>query len=420
MKLIHYISKRYIVYSTILSIISIPLFYFSLQHLLLAGLDEGMKQQKNWIKNELSAVSPKDIVTFENNISVIPAESNKTSDVFFSEPIFIKADNETVMHRVLLSNVSVNGKNYVIRIQKSMIEDEDLLTNILFLQSGFILILVVGLGLINFSISKKLWLPFNDIVKKMRDYRVDIADTLQFMPTKIVEFKDLEYSITDLVNRNGKLYNAQKEFTENASHELQTPIAVFTSKLELLMQTNPISEEQAELIEEIFSAGGKMQRINRTLLLLTKIENNQFPNVEKIKVEDVFNGIIKQYKDTLQLKNINLVFKSNDNNPEITANPILIDILFGNLFSNALRYTDDTNSIEIEISNHAVRVINDAQKGAGELNESELFQRFKKQSNDTRSLGLGLEICKKICNLYQYKINYNFLDNQHSFTIVFK
>jgi len=420
MKLIHYISKRYIVYSTILSIISIPLFYFSLQHLLLAGLDEGMKQQKNWIKNELSAVSPKDIVTFENNISVIPAESNKTSDVFFSEPVFVKADNETVMHRVLLSNVSVNGKNYVIRIQKSMIEDEDLLTNILFLQSGFILILVVGLGLINFSISKKLWLPFNDIVKKMRDYRVDIADTLQFMPTKIVEFKDLEYSITDLVNRNGKLYNAQKEFTENASHELQTPIAVFTSKLELLMQTNPISEEQAELIEEIFSAGGKMQRINRTLLLLTKIENNQFPNVEKIKVEDVFNGIIKQYKDTLQLKNINLVFKSNDNNPEITANPILIDILFGNLFSNALRYTDDTNLIEIEISNHAVRVINDAQKGAGELNESELFQRFKKQSNDTRSLGLGLEICKKICNLYQYKINYNFLDNQHSFTVVFK
>ncbi len=421
MKLIHYISKRYIVYSTILSIISIPLFYFSLQHLLLAGLDEGMKQQKNWIEKELSAVSPKDIVTFENNISITPTENYRKSDVFFNEPIFVKADNETVMHRVLLSNVSVNGKNYVIRIQKSMIEDEDLLTNILLLQSGFILILVVGLGLINFSISKKLWLPFNDIVKKMKDYRVDITDTLQFMPTKIVEFKDLEYSITDLINRNGKLYSAQKEFTENASHELQTPIAVFHSNLELLMQTNPISEEQAELISEIFSAGEKMQRINRTLLLLTKIENNQFPKVEKIKIDDVFNGIIKQYKDTLQLKNINLVFKSKDDiSPEITANPILIDILFGNLFSNALRYTDDTNSIEIEISSQAVRIINDAQKGAGKLNESELFQRFKKQSNDTRSLGLGLEICKKICDLYQYKINYNFLDNQHSFTIYFK
>lgn len=417
MKLIHYISKRYIVYSTIISIISIPLFYFSLQHLLLAGLDEGMKQQKSWIENELNAVSPKDIVTFENSISVIPTKNNKISEVFFNEPIFVKADHETVMHRVLISNVSVKGKNYMIRIQKSMIEDEDLLTNILLLQFAFILILVVGLGLINFSISKKLWLPFNDIVRKMKDYRVDIADKLKFMPTKIMEFKDLENSITDLVNRNGKLYSAQKEFTENASHELQTPIAVLTSKLELLMQTNPISEEQAELISEISSAGEKMQRINRTLLLLTKIENNQFPNVEKIKIEDVLKGIVKQYKDTLRLKNINLVVRIKNNNTEITANPILIDILFGNLFSNALRYTDENNSIEIEIYNQSVRVTNDAQKEAEKLNESELFQRFKKQSNDTRSLGLGLEICKKICNLYQYKINYNFLENQHSFTV---
>jgi signal transduction histidine kinase len=419
MKLIHYISKRYIVYSTILSIISIPLFYFSLQHLLLRGLDEGMKQQKMWIENKLKSISPKDIVTFENNISVIPSETDKQSDIFFSEPIFVKADNETVMHRVLLSNISVNGKNYVIRIQKSMIEDEDLLTNILLLQSGFILILVVGLGLINFLISKKLWLPFNDIVKKMKDYRVDIADTLEFMPTKIIEFKDLEYSISDLVNRNGKLYKAQKEFTENASHELQTPIAVFTSKLELLMQTNPISEEQAELINEIFLAGKKMQRINRTLLLLTKIENNQFPQVEKIVVKEVFSGIIRQYKDTLQLKNISLDSRI-ENDTEITANPILIDILFGNLFSNALRYTDDKKKITIEISHQWIRVSNDSKKGVGKLNESELFQRFKKQSNDSRSLGLGLEICKKICNLYQYNIGYDFMNNRHCFTVYFK
>ena len=90
MKLIHYISKRYIVYSTILSIISIPLFYFSLQHLLLAGLDEGMKQQKNWIEKELSAVSPKDIVTFENNISITPTENYRKSDMNILDVKIIK------------------------------------------------------------------------------------------------------------------------------------------------------------------------------------------------------------------------------------------------------------------------------------------------------------------------------------------
>ncbi|WEK69170.1 MAG: HAMP domain-containing sensor histidine kinase [Candidatus Chryseobacterium colombiense] len=419
MKLIHYISKRYIIYSAIISIISIPLFYVSLQHLLLADLDEEMKQQKDWIQTQLKTVSPTALISFENNITVTPSKTVKTSDVLFNEPLFVEADNETVMHRVLLSNVTVNGKNYTIRIRKSMIEDEDLLQNILLLQFAFIFILIVGLGLINLSISKKLWLPFNDIVRKMQGYRVDNSDELNFMPTKIFEFKDLENSICELVNRNNKLYKAQKEFTENASHELQTPIAVFSSKLELLMQTHPITEEQLELISDIFSVGEKMQRINRTLLLLAKIENNQFPNIEKIKVKNVFNHIIEQYQDVLQIKNILLEVKSKDGT-EIIANPILIDILFGNLISNALRYTNDNNHIKIKISDQSVVVINDAQKETGKLNESDLFQRFKKQSNDSRSLGLGLEICKKICNLYQYKIFYDFIDNQHSFTISFK
>lgn len=419
MKLIHYISKRYIIYSAIITIISIPLFYVSLQHLLLADLDEEMKQQKDWIQTQLETVSPTAVISFENNITVTPSKTSKTSEVLFNEPLFVKADNETVMHRVLLSNVTVNGKNYTIRIRKSMIEDEDLLQNILLLQFAFIFILIVGLGLINLSISKKLWLPFNDIVRKMQGYRVDTSDTLNFMPTKIFEFKDLENSICELVNRNSKLYKAQKEFTENASHELQTPIAVFFSKLELLMQTHPISEEQLELIGEIISVGEKMQRINRTLLLLAKIENNQFPNVEKINVKNVLNHIIEQYQDVLQIKSI-LLEENSKGEPEIIANPILIDILFGNLISNALRYTNDNNPIKIKISDQSVVVMNDAQKETGKLNESDLFQRFKKQSNDNRSVGLGLEICKKICNLYQYQIAYDFIDNQHSFTISFK
>ncbi|GAA5101694.1 HAMP domain-containing sensor histidine kinase [Chryseobacterium ginsengisoli] len=391
----------------------------SLQRLLLRGLDEEMKQQKNWIEQRLHTVSPKNFMSFENNITVVPSNSSKISDLFSDEPIFVKADQEVVMHRVLISNITVNGNNYKIRIQKSMIEDEDLLQNILLLQFVFIFVLIVGLGLINFFISKKIWLPFNDIVEKMKNYRVDSSDTLSFMPSKIVEFKDLRNSISELIHRNEKLYKAQKEFTENASHELQTPIAVFHSNLELLMQTNPISEEQAELIEEIFSSGKKMQRINKTLLLLTKIENNQFPNTEKINVNSTFHNLIRQYKTRQIIKN-HEVNKILADEIEITANPILIDILFGNLLSNAFKYTDDNQQINIEISNKSVCVSNETQQNTGRLNEGELFQRFKKQSNDNRSLGLGLEICKKICFLYNYKITYDFKDQKHFFTIYFE
>lgn len=418
MKLIHYLSKRYIIYSSIISIIAIPLFYLSLQHLLLRGLDEGMRQQKNWIENQLNAVSPKNFVSFENDITVTPSQGSVKPDSFSSEPIYIKSDNEIVMHRVMISNAVVRGKRYTIRIQKSMIEDEDLLQNLLMLQLGFILILIVGLGLINLSISKKLWLSFNDIVKKMKGYRVDTSDQLNFMPTKIVEFKDLENSISELVNRNNKLYKAQKEFTENASHELQTPVAVFSSKLELLMQTSPISEEQADLINEASMAGKRMQRINKTLLLLTKIENNQFPTMENIEIKYAVNELIQQYHDILQVREVSLETEFQQD-IKITANPILIDILLGNLLSNAIKHTEDKKNIKVEISETFIRISNDAQDGSAELKESDLFQRFKKQSNHNQSLGLGLEICKKIVNLYHFRITYSFDDSRHYFTVFF-
>ena len=117
------------------------------------------------------------------------------------------------------------------------------------------------------------------------------------MPTNIEEFKNLGDSIKTLIKRNQKLYKTQKEFTENASHELQTPIAVMQSNIELLMQTSPISQEQAELIEGISMAGNKMQRLNRTLLLLTKIENNQFPDTEKLKISTRIQKLLNQYEE---------------------------------------------------------------------------------------------------------------------------
>lgn len=418
MKLVHYISKRYLIYSAVISIVAIPLFYVSIQLLLLRGLDEGMRQQKTWIEKKLHTISPENFTSFDNNVEVKPSESTEIKEEFVSQPVFVEANKETVTHRILKSNIEVNGKFYTIKIQKSMIEDEDLLKNLLLLQFIFIVLLIVGSGFINFFISKKLWLPFNDIVRKMKNYRIDHSEKLNFIPTKIAEFKDLEASINELVNRNSKLYKAQKEFTENASHELQTPIAVFSSKLELLMQTTPISEEQAGLIGDIFSAGEKMQRINRTLLLLTKIENNQFPAIEKVNINEVFGNILEQYNDILQLKNITLKVISGDRT-EVSANPILIDILFGNLISNAIKYSEEGKRITVEISKKSVCVSNEAQNGLGKLNEAELFQRFKKQSNNSRSLGLGLEICKKICNLYHYSIVYDFKNHEHCFTVGF-
>ena len=415
MKLINYISRRYTIYAILILLIGIPVFYFSLQYLMLKSLDENMNHQKVWIEKQLRTTNPDNFISFENNIIVRPSSNPKVFDTIYNQPVFIPDDNETVMHRILRSNTIVNGKSYEIRIQKSMIEDEDLLNSILILQLILVTALLIGLMIINFQLSKKLWKPFNDIVNKLNLYRVDNDDNYRFMPTNIEEFNNLGNSIKDLTKRNQKLYKTQKEFTENASHELQTPIAVMQSKLELLMQTSPISKEQAELIEEIAIAGNKMQRLNRTLLLLTKIENNQFPATEKISVQKIILKLLSQYEEPAQQKELQWELTLN-HEIEVIANPILIDILIGNILSNAIRHSENGQTISIKTEPQKLIISNPAKK---ELNREELFQRFKKQSESTNSIGLGLEISKKICNLYHYEIEYHFANQQHLFSILF-
>lgn len=416
MKLISYISRRYIVYAILILLIAIPAFYFSLRYLMLKSLDENINHQKAWIEKQLKTTMPDNFISFENSIIVRPSNNPKVFDSLYNQPVFIPDDNETVMHRISVSNTIVNGKPYEIRIQKSMIEDEDLLNSILVLQLILVIVLLAGLIAINFQLSKKLWKPFNDIVHKLSLYRVDSNEDYQFIPTNIEEFKNLGSSIKDLIKRNQKLYRTQKEFTENASHELQTPIAVMQSNLELLMQTSPISQEQADLIEEISVAGNKMQRLNRTLLLLTKIENNQFPDTGKLKINTSIQKLLSQYEEPAAQKDIQWEIHI-ENEIEITANPILIDILIGNILSNAIRHSENGRKVLVRTSHQELIIGN---YGNNELNKKDLFQRFKKQSENTNSIGLGLEMSKKICDLYHYDIQYQFVNDMHLFSINFK
>ena len=415
MKLVNYIAGRYIIYAILILLVAIPVFYFSMQYLLLHSQDETMKDQKEWIEKKLKTTSPENFVSFENSVIVKPSTNLNEFEKLSTEPVFIADDNEMVMHRVLLANVIVNGKPFEIRIQKSMIEDEDLLKSILILQLLLVAILLIGLVIINFKISKKIWKPFKDIVQKLNLYRVDKSGQPDFMATNITEFKDLTSSIKNLTERNSKLYKAQKEFTENASHELQTPIAVMQSKVELLMQTSPISEEQAELIEEISFAGNRMQRLNRTLLFLAKIENNQFPDTEKININNILKKLIIQYEQPALQKNIQLE-PLLENNIEVVANPVLLDILIGNILSNAIRHGESGQYVSVKTFGNTLSISNPAKE---KLEEQNLFQRFKKQTDNSNSMGLGLEMSKKICNLYNFKIQYKFEGDRHIFSVVF-
>lgn len=380
------------------------------------SMDETLVFQKQWIEKELETTSPENFISYNNDIFITSVTSENEKQRIFNQEIYIPEDNEFVTHRVLEFTTAANGKLYHVRFQKSLVETEDLLNSIIAIQSGIFIILLISLFYINRNIKRKVWKPFYKTLTELSNYRVDKQLSLDLQPCKINEINDLNKSVNELTKRNHQLYIEQKEFTENASHELQTPLAIMQSNIDLLLQTSPITEEQALIIENLTEANQRMNKLNKTLLLLTKIDNNQFPNKELINIRNVLLKLLSCYEDISKQKNITLS-ACLDEKTAIYADKTLAEVLLGNLLSNAIRHTTQNGMIEIELKKVSFRITNTASGKA--LDPEKLFKRFQKHGTNSHSIGLGLEISKKICNLYGYQIQYSFANNQHCFTLEF-
>ncbi|MBO9617798.1 MAG: HAMP domain-containing histidine kinase [Niabella sp.] len=415
MKLLSYISSRYALFTFLLALLSVPLFYLLVKHIMYNNLDESLTYQKYWVAQTMNRDTSINFTSYNNSVIIKPTALKTGSDSFYSKKVYIPEDDERVKHRILHTIINVHGRNYELEIQKSMLEDDDLFASVFTIQLFVIMLLFTGLFYMNRWFSKKMLQPFQDTLLKLTHYRIDKHEVPGFARTNITEFRSLNEALRQLLQRNVSLYKAQKEFTENASHEMQTPLAVIQSKLDLLLQT-PVNHEQAGLVEELTTAVRKLQRLNRSLLLLTKIENKQFPETELIALKEVIGNQLDQFSDMAQEKNIRLEPGTMDA-LTIRGNGSLIDILIGNLFSNALRHSVRDGAVYISLKGNIFSIANTASAGA--LNPAYIFDRFNKQSANAKSMGLGLEICKQITALYGYKLNYDFADNKHCFSVTF-
>ena len=208
----------------------------------------------------------------------------------------------------------------------------------------------------------------------------------------------------------------QKEFTEKAAHEMQTPLAVMKAKLDLLIQSPNLKEEEMNQLQAIDTSVSKLASLNKALLLLAKIENNQFKDYTEINLQKVIEKIILNYEEVIESKNLS-VEKKIEPNGKIMMNPILCDVLISNLIQNATRHNISGGSIKIELTTNTLTISNSG--NPLNIKPEELFDRFKKNNASKESLGLGLSIVKSITDLYAIKITYSFSENRHTFALHF-
>lgn len=279
------------------------------------------------------------------------------------------------------------------------------------------LVLSLALFIMMRFITHRLWLPFDDTLQKTEQFNLAQSAVPQFQKTEIKEFARLNNSLAELMQKDKEIYRIQKEFTENASHELQTPISIIRSKLDLLMQEE-LDERSMSLVSDLYDLNTRMEHLNRNLLLLAKIENSQYTEMEEVDL----GSFIREATPTYNVlhSDLNISFLDQRTCHAVhNVNTILLSCLLNNLVVNAIRHTAAMDGeIRLLLCDNCFTVSNPADGVS--LDAHTLFQRFSSDDAKTSGNGLGLSIVKAICDYHNWRVEYTFKENRHVFTVHFR
>lgn len=410
MKLINKINQRYLVFSALIMIFLGLGIIISVRLIINEETDEKLEHTGKTIAQQIEKENK--LISLEPYISV-KTINYKDDSKYFSDTVFFDGDKEGEKFRELILVENIHNKTYQIVIRESVVESDDLIEGISLVILVALVLLLLSLFLINRKISKSVWSTFYINLKKLKHF--SLIELTPFEPEKssILEFKELNEVIKTLTEKVIHDYGVLKQFSEDASHELQTPLAVIRAKIESLLNGNQLNSVQSEKIQAISNSVNKLSRINNGLLLLTKIDNNQFTQFELLSIHQMIIEKIEYFKELAELKGkeINYSCKSEWN---IQGNKNLLDILINNLLSNAINYGGSSGKIDIDLEYNKLIIKNPGDEAI--INRFKMFERFNKES-DSGSVGLGLAISKHICNVHKLFIEYSFEKGAHVFTV---
>lgn len=348
---------------------------------------------------------------------IIPISRIQNHTFVFSDTLlYDNIMNHYQPFRVIRYETPLGGRPVRISISKSLLVSDELVAYVAFVTLGLSVVLLLCILAFNNFFFSRIWGSFFNTLNVIRDYDLSDKKEIVLPESEITEFSLLNQGFEKMHQRIRKDYRNLKEFIENISHEIQTPLAVIKAKVDLLLQDEKRNCDEIELIQSIQNNAIRLSNLNKSLILLSKIDNNQFPQKEWVSIQDIINFHLDNFEEIILSKNISLK-KSFPDSPVVQADPSLINILLLNLLKNAVYHNQPAGSLEIETGTHFLAIRNTGKEL--EIKQEDIFKRFTKSSSKPESLGLGLAIVKKICDYYHFTINYSYQDHYHTFTIEF-
>lgn len=416
------LSTRYnrinITSSILIFLIGCLVFYFVLSYVLIRQLDKSLRSERTEIiqfaaeHNQL----PEIVNTIEQQIHFEPTTTLVNRSVFASKKVWIAHEKEFELSRSLTFGISVGGKNYIATVTKSQMEAEELLKLMIAIATIMIGIIIVANFIINKIILRKLWQPFYYTITNISAFQLSKKQVLQLPVTKIEEFDLLNSSFNAMAKTVATEYESLKEFTSNAAHEMQTPLAVIANTTDALMQDELVLQKHHQSIAIIEQSVSKLSKLHQSLLLLAKIENQHFSLTETVNWHDLITLKLQELQELITAQKLQLHTQLQPQNTQFHTH--LADIIISNLLNNAIRYNIRNGSITVHLTNKQLAVCNTSL--LPDLDASKVGNRFYRHpATKPNGNGLGLSIVKQICEVANYQFQYSYTAQQHIFTISF-
>jgi signal transduction histidine kinase len=410
MKLLTKTSLHYLWVSVSILAVTGLLLFFILKHAVSAEIEEQLELQTDLVFAEIQKGNKVQfpLINIESGPILNPAEKPRFRDTL----IYDNRQHVTEGYYLLSTVKPVNNKYYRITVMTIYIGWDEYSRTILYIFLVMALMLVCAGVAVNYLISRRVWQPFLQNMAILKQYSLTDKSKPQLVRSHIDEFEELNHNMLSFVDKAQKEYQGLQEFTDNASHELQTPISIIRTRLESMQQMPP-GELMMRYLADAGQALDRVNKVNKGLLLLSKLSNDTFPDRQQLSLSAITRSHVEQLEELFTSRGLQL---QADIKPcTVMASPYLVDILVSNLLSNMLMHATPGGYLSITLDNSTLTVINEGQPLP--FVEADLFTRFKKGRPATAGVGLGLSIVKQICRAHQWHINYSYQQGKHLFAI---
>jgi signal transduction histidine kinase len=399
--------------STLAFLVGSVAYYFIIHYVLIHELDDTIKIEEAEILNSVKTRDrlPEPANYRDQQIIYTPS-ANPVIRHFINTDWVEPGHHEREAFRQLVFSVIAGGQRYTVSIGKSEEETEHLLLWILLITGGVILLLLGTLFLANRLLLRRLWQPFYNTLEGIRQFQLSSRKPLPAADTRVEEFRNLDTAVGLMTHKIMKDYEMLKNFADNASHEMQTPLAIINSKLDLMIQDQGLEEKHLRQLQAMYDAVGRLSKLNQSLLLLTKIENNQFVHTDQVALAPLIEEKLLQMEDLIRSRRLEV--RTGLDRTSTRMNAYLADILLNNLLGNAIRHNQDGGSIDIRLRENEFHIANTG--AALQFDPATIFDRFIRGGN-SGGTGLGLAIVRQICENCGFSLAYEYENGVHAIVV---